>query len=787
MAFCDLQRQEWTRVIETTTQILARNPSNAKALYRRATALTAQEKYSDAQSDLKRVVETHPEDPEALKKLAEVGQLIKARRHTEREQAGKLRGFLQDKRLESGVTVGQDGGVRKLRGNESEPLVPRWMKRAWLSPDSGTAAVLQAHIVLKEPDGKELFSTRRTVMPSGESNATARLAAPVSWVLDDVTGSVFAGWNSAARCVQMGEVARFEVAQRTLGPSVEFAIERFQASWLGDNPRRQAQLKGVPQEIQASTRRRQAIQILGLPEELCARGGDPEDTVIMEMELMQVQEFEDLNGDGCTLMRVIKHGKQRSAGHHVATDLCTVQAHFKVSKLLIDNTLTDTRSGIVKTGEGILLTEDNTKEPTEFVLGEEDVGEYEDHVPPCVGRCLLAFPGGATSGLHFEVVLRDGVPASDLDNELRRALDTGSASRDLIPDTTGPVIVRVEVHGVALPAGGPTDPGWRGVTSLQEERDRAKFLETSGDGKHLLKAMKRWRRVLVWLEHLLEARQWRLQQGAGSGERIAGSTDGEAEAAPGASMYDFDWAEDDAGKDATLPGPTPAREQLKLWAPEDALLKELEAEELAIWAEAHAASAYILASPPWQPAAVAGAAAPASTAALARSDADAEAIEKHARCTIQASKFVHVPAAIQVRARSVLGEHLLSCGKAGEALEVLRPAQEMDPRNIKLKDQMALATQQHNEQAADDTKDTLRFLKRELAAGLEEGSVAELLALLSHIDGVSLTWDAVSATGIGKEIGRCAKHDDNTVAARAKVLIAKFHKLAKAERPLWVK
>ena len=42
-------------------------------------------------------------------------------------------------------------------------------------------------------------------------------------------------------------------------------------------------------------------------------------------------------------------------------------------------------------------------------------------------------------------------------------------------------------------------------------------------------------------------------------------------------------------------------------------------------------------------------------------------------------------------------------------------------------------------------------------------------------------------TKIGKEVGMCAKHPDAAVAEPAKSIIARLHKLAKAERPLWVR
>jgi len=95
MALCDLKRQEWSRVIETTTEILARNASNSKALYRRGVARIGQGKFAEAQSDLKLLVELDPKNADARTKLVEVAQHMRQHKSESKDQADKMRGFLR--------------------------------------------------------------------------------------------------------------------------------------------------------------------------------------------------------------------------------------------------------------------------------------------------------------------------------------------------------------------------------------------------------------------------------------------------------------------------------------------------------------------------------------------------------------------------------------------------------------------------------------------------------------------------------------------------------------------
>lgn len=86
-----------------------------------------------------------------------------------------------------------------------------------------------------------------------------------------------------------------------------------------------------------------------------------------------------------------------------------------------------------------------------------------------------------------------------------------------------------------------------------------------------------------------------------------------------------------------------------------------------------------------------------------------------------------------------------------------------------------------------DLKEALRLMKQDFNRGLEAGDLASLRASLEELELLSLTWEAVQETAIGKEVGRCAKHEDSEIAARAKTIVGTLHRLAKQERPWWVR
>lgn len=769
IALCDLKRQEWSRVVDTTTEILTRNTSNTKALYRRGVAHIGQGKLQEAQRDLKAVVEVDPGNVDARSKLSEIMQQSRLKKSLDKEQAEKMRGFLRGERLDDTVAITEDGDVRKLHGNENAPLFSAWFKRSWLSQNSGVGALVTAHIVLKTQAGKEIFNTRK---PPGtfaqqqggphmmnQPRAAQRPSEPARWVIDDAWEVVFKAWNSAAKSLQMHELGKFEVARHTLGPSVEGTIERCMEKWLGDTPARREMFRDVPPEIQLGARRKQALQILCLPEEFCLEPtADPNTVLNMEMELLEVHEYVDIDGDGRNLLRVIREGKKRSEDVSTVGDLSAVALHYRISKLLLNYTVIDTRMGLANTSDGLVMRQDKMKEPMDFFVGEEEAADEGDFVPPCIGRCLMVPPGGVVEGMQFELVLRDGVPISDMDKKIHDAYANGTC--DTLPDTTGPVVIRIDVEKVVPPIAGPSRPGWQGVKSIEQERLRAEELEHVDEGKHKHKALKRWKRIITWLEQVLGGRRWKLQGGTAAGD----------------SMYDLEW-EDDEGdeaggggacdKRAPVEAPrcgspaqkAPGPEMLEV---EDELLQQLQPDELCEWATAHVAIAAILDA--------------AGDAGLSR---------RHARSAVQASKVGRIPKSVEIRGRSLFGKGLLELGEAAEALEVIRVAQALDPTSSLIKDQLARATRKDGENKSLNLREALRSMRQHINDKLEADDVPGLQQLLEDVDGFDLAWDAVNDSGVGKEIGKCAKHSDPTVADPAKAIVGKFHKLAKQHRPLW--
>lgn len=762
MALCDLKRKEWSRVVDTTTEILTRNPSNTKALYRRGVARIGQSKLQEAQRDLRAALELEPGNAEARARLAEVQQEVRQKKTADRDQADKMRGFLRGERLDDTVPISEDGGLRKLHGNENAPLFSSWIKRAWLSEERRSMGVVTVHIVLKTQAGKELFNTRKALsttnqsagpMLAGQPRPMQRTPEPARWVVDDDRGLVFKAWNTAAKCLQLHELGRFEAAKHTLGPTVDTAIERCMTQWLADTPERQEVYKNLPEDVRETAKRRQALQILGLPEEFCMEPvADPNTTLSMEMELLDVSEFQDLTGDGSQLLCISREGK-RGANVPVACDLSRVTVHYRVAKLLQNFALKDSRMGLVNTSEGLVLKEDKTKEPAEFIVGEEDAcGEAEEFVPPCIGRCLLLPPQGAVEGMQFELILRGGVPISELERSISAAFQDGYMTT--MPDTTGPVIIKIEVESITPPAAGPSSKSWSGVESLRQERERAEALQALDDGRHGRKALKRWRRLITWLEQLLEGRRWKL----GTGGQV------------GDSMYDLEWDDDDDAAPGGSPEaeepqqaavPAPGKSLPSLFQVEEELLRQFHQDELCEWAHAHAACAELL--------------------------GDKELCKQHAHCAVQACKLGQVPKRVEVSSRSLLASRLLESGASEEALEVLKVAQELDPANVFLKDQAAVALQKDSDRKTVDMKERLRIMKEEISQGLEEGNTDKVRELLCTVESLPLTWDAVHETAIGKEVGKCAKHDDPEVVDHAKAIIATLHKLAKQQRPMWVR
>lgn len=763
MAFCDLKRKEWSRVVDTTSEILRRNPRNAKALYRRGVANAGQSKLAEARRDLLLLLDIEPKNVEARQMMEEFRQQMNKTQIIEKHQANKLRGFLHGERLNDTVPVGGNGGVRKMHGNENAPLFASWMRREWMSEEGRFAAVVTCHIVITTQCGKEVWSSRN---PAGahlaqqagphmanEPAPALRPVEPVRFVVDDLFGGVFEAWNCAVKTLELNEIGKFEIAAETLGPSVEKSVEKCITRWLHNN-----------HISDASEKRKYARQILGFPEELFPQSGntleatttnansrnvaDFPDTLLMQMELIEAVEFRDIFGDGHQLLRVLREGVNAVPP---IVDLSTVTAHFRVAKFLLNSSVKDTRMGIVQTSEGLAMRPDKDKDPVQFVVGEEETADEDDlFVPPCLGCYLKELPGGAREGMQFELILREGCKVSDMQRSINSAYATGTIDANILPNTTGPIIMHVEIQRVAPRDVGPLDPAWLGATSFSKERSRAKHLETLHEGRHGRLALKRWRRMLRWLHQVSQSAHDQKT-----------------------TMYDLEWEGDDAevgqessavdalGNDATA-GDNFA-DVLDVSTEQLRKMGEL---ELSDWALAHASIGELL---------------------LKNSNnfPDLELAERHLRCATLAAEAGNVPKIVQVRARLQLGARFLASGRPEQALEVLKVAQVLDPSNDSVRNHIAKAIQLDCSSKAEGVKDALLSLKKGLSETVEIDDAQKLIDLLKKVDEAPLTWTAVSVTAIGKEVGKCARHADSVVADAAKAILCKFHKLAKQERPLW--
>uniref|UniRef100_A0A4W3I1L3 Peptidyl-prolyl cis-trans isomerase D n=1 Tax=Callorhinchus milii TaxID=7868 RepID=A0A4W3I1L3_CALMI len=89
-AACQLKLCDWTGAIENCDTAFEIDPSNTKALYRRAQALQALKNYDQALADLKKAQEVAPEDKAINSEILRVKQKIKQEKEKERAVYAKM-------------------------------------------------------------------------------------------------------------------------------------------------------------------------------------------------------------------------------------------------------------------------------------------------------------------------------------------------------------------------------------------------------------------------------------------------------------------------------------------------------------------------------------------------------------------------------------------------------------------------------------------------------------------------------------------------------------------------
>lgn len=78
LAMCQLQLGKYAEAATTASELLAVDPTNAKAWYRRGVAQIHRENFEDAIADLERVLLLTPGDPMAVEKIAQAKEARKA-------------------------------------------------------------------------------------------------------------------------------------------------------------------------------------------------------------------------------------------------------------------------------------------------------------------------------------------------------------------------------------------------------------------------------------------------------------------------------------------------------------------------------------------------------------------------------------------------------------------------------------------------------------------------------------------------------------------------------------
>lgn len=396
LAQLHVKRGEWGKVKDLTDKILDREPSNEKALYRRAQAFFAFSIWEKCEVDLEALLRSHADNREAAKMLQQVQRKMGKDRRT---LGGKA---VQD--IAAGLAeLSPDGTVRKLRieeygeGDPDEPA--RWVKPEWLEPGS-EKVVVTCQMVITSFGGEELYNSREyrpfpetkqardelkeymdmVNFLDQEAGKAPRLVGdfyrkvkkrPVRWYLGDP--GMYKGFDLAARTMKPGERALFEVDQPMMAASVDKFYDK-----LGFH----SSLAGLPQLQYHIEEERLAILEDEMTENDLELHTKTQRGVKVELTMLGSIVFCDLSpsGDGSRLHAVLHPGIPDAP---VLRRGDLVVGSFFVNRpfdgsLLVQNTCVEWRLG---EDEGLYGKEGENKEPL-----RPDGGAF---VPKCVGDALL--------------------------------------------------------------------------------------------------------------------------------------------------------------------------------------------------------------------------------------------------------------------------------------------------------------------------------------------------------------------------------------------------------------
>lgn len=387
---------EWGRVKELTDKVLDREPTNEKALYRRAQAFAEIALWHKAEIDLELLLKYHSLNKDALFMLEQVQNKLGKDR---RALAGKA---VRD--IAAGMAeLAPDGTIRKLKieqyGDGDPDDKPSWFQSIWLE-EGAEKAVVTCQMVITSHGGEELYNSREyrpfpetkkardelkeymdmVNFLDQEAGKKPRLVGdfyrrvkkrPVRWHLGDP--GMCAGFDIAVRSMKVGEKALFEVDQPQLAPSVEAHYRG-----LGFH----STLAGLPQLVYHIEEERLQILEDELPAEELDLDSKTQRGVRVELELLGFLRYRDISDGSGSVLRAVLHTGLADAPFLRRGEL--IRGAFFINRpfdggLLVQNTFCEWRLG---DDEGFYACEGEHREPL-----RPDGGAF---VPRCVGQALLA-------------------------------------------------------------------------------------------------------------------------------------------------------------------------------------------------------------------------------------------------------------------------------------------------------------------------------------------------------------------------------------------------------------
>lgn len=391
-----VKRQEWDKAKEMADKVLDRDPTNEKALFRRAQVFLACSIWDKCDADLDLLAKHHPENKDAASLRQQVHRKLGRDRI-------KLGGKAVDDIAAGVEELSGDGTVRKLRieeyGEGDPDEKPRWLKPEWLS-NGQEKVVVTCQMTIWSHGGEELYNSREyrprpdtkqardelkeymdmVNFLDQEAKKTPRMVGdfykkvkkrPVRWYVGDP--GMYKGFDLAIRSMRPKEKALFEVDQPALSPSVESFYQT-----LGYH----SGIAGLPQLVYHIEEERLAILEDEVPEDELDLESKTQRGVRVELELLGFVVFRDVSQgcDGSKLHAVLHPG---FPDQPVIRKGDLVKGCFFINRpfdgsLLVQNRYVEWRLG---EDEGLYDRLGDNKEPL-----RPDGGHF---VPKCVGQAIL--------------------------------------------------------------------------------------------------------------------------------------------------------------------------------------------------------------------------------------------------------------------------------------------------------------------------------------------------------------------------------------------------------------